>query len=140
MCLFFDPKASALPQPQVTGEILIAYNVRIKLKSASSFDIQAWSTYSTQFKLICPGYDLNSLKSYELDRVNELKEWWSVRGGAPGAKGDLVRRDLSTGVDENEDGPTKSKKFALVRQLQAGKFHDIVAEVSLLPSPPILCL
>lgn len=108
-----------------TGEILIAYGLRIK---PYNLDIQAWSTYNTRFKLVSPGFDFRTLKPDELSAVKELQEWWGTRGGAPGAKGDIIRRD-SMGTVINEDGPLKSRKFSHIGGMQINGYYDIVCEV-----------
>jgi hypothetical protein len=126
MCFFYDAHAENLPQPMNTGEILLAYNVRIKPYNR---DIQAWSTYSTRFVLVSPGFVMESLKVDEVARVKELQEWWSARGGAPGAKGDPIRRD-NTGVITNEDGPQRSKKLRPIAEVQLDQFYDIIGEVN----------
>jgi hypothetical protein len=125
MCFFYESHAENLPQPMNTGEILIAYGMRIK---PHNHDIQAWSTYNTQFKLVSPGFDLKTLKPDELALVKELQEWWQTRGGAGAAKGDIVRRD-NTGAVTNEDGPIRSKKLSTIGGIEVNKFYDIVGEV-----------
>jgi hypothetical protein len=112
-----------------TGEVLIAYGMRIK---AYRDDIQAWSTYNTRFKLVSPGYDMKILKKDEVSLVKDLQDWWSTRGGAPGAKGDIIKRDIM-GTVVNEDGPTPSKKLSHIGGMIPNKFYDLVGEVLLSP-------
>ena len=109
-----------------TGEILIAYGLRIK---PHNHDIQAWSTYNTRFKLVSPGFNLETLRPDERSIVKDLQEWWKTRGGAPGAKGDIIRRD-NMGAVINEDGPTRSKKLSYIGGIQVNGYYDIIAEVS----------
>ena len=130
MCFFYENHAEDLPQPMNTGEILIAYGMRIK---PYRDDIQAWSTYNTRFKLVSPGYDMAILKRDELSLVKDLQDWWSTRGGAPGAKGDIIKRD-SMGTVVNEDGPMASKKLNPIGGVVPNKFYDLVGEVLLIPS------
>ena len=125
MCFFYGPSATDLPTPLNTGEVLIAYDMRIK---PYNMDIQAWSRYTTRFKLVGPAYDLKTLLADEQKRVLELQSWWSARGGAAGAKGDIVRRDTS-GTVINEDGPSRPKKLKPICEIQIGGFYDIVCEV-----------
>jgi hypothetical protein len=108
-----------------TGEILVAYSLRIKPHGA---DIQAWSTRTTNWKLISPGYELGRLRGEELEKVLSLKEWWGINGGAPGAKGEIIKRD-SNGNVVNEDGPIKSRKLAQIKDVQPGKYYDLIVEV-----------
>ena len=129
LCFFFSESMENLPQPVETGEILIAYNVRIK---PHNHDIQAWSTHQTKFKLIAPGFNLRMLQKEEILIVKGLREWWTTMGGAPGAKGDVIRRD-SSGIVVNEDGPFKSKKEKLIGEMQPNTFCDIICEVTYSP-------
>lgn len=114
-----------LPAPVNTGEILIAYDIRIK---PYKDDIQAWSTHSTRFKLVSPGFNLRTLKVDEFNQVKELQEWWSIRGGAPGAKGEIIKRDKE-GKVINEDEALQSKKMSYIGGMIPNKFYDIVCEV-----------
>jgi hypothetical protein len=125
LCFFYDQKHDEVPAPVSTGEILIAYNVRIK---AWRFDTQAWSTHSTRWKLISPGFNLQTLKIDEFAKVNELQAWWNTRGGAAGAKGDIIQRDKEGHV-LNEEGPTRGKKANYIGGMQHNGFYDLVAEV-----------
>ena len=125
ICLFFEANAKDLPAPVNTGEVLIVYDIRIK---PHKMDIQAWSTHQTRFKLIGPGYDARTLRADEFQKAEELRKWWAARGGAPGARGDAVRRDNS-GAVVNEDGPSRSKKLKPICEVQIGGFYDIVCEV-----------
>jgi hypothetical protein len=115
-----------LPAPVNTGEILIAYDIRIK---PYNLDIQAWSTHSTRFKLVSPGFNLRTLKVDEFNQVKELQEWWSIRGGAPGAKGEIIKRDKE-GKVINEDEALQSRKMSYIGGMIPNKFYDIVCEVN----------
>jgi hypothetical protein len=126
MIQFFKRTLQELPLPVSTGEIFIVYNLKIQ---PWNMDIQGWSTHSTTFKLIQPGYDLNYLTRHELPNVNQLREFWSVKGGAAGAKGEVVKRDKE-GQVLNEDGPTRPKKLALIRDVKQGQYYDLVGEVT----------
>jgi protection of telomeres protein 1 len=125
LCFFYDYKPELVPQPLKTGEILIAYDVRIK---PHGHDIQAWSTHTTKWKLVAPGFDLRTLRPDELGLVKEMHEWWSTRGGAPGARGDVVKRDKE-GQVQNEDAALKSKKMSHIGGMEMNRFYDIVCEV-----------
>jgi hypothetical protein len=125
LCFFFNSKMEDLPAPVNTGEIMIAYNVRIK---SFHLDIQAWSTHQTQFKLVSPGFNIQTLKLDEFTLVKELKEWWSTRGGAPGAKGDIIKRSKE-GTVVNEDTAYESKKTSFIGGMVPNKFYDIICEV-----------
>jgi hypothetical protein len=91
-------------------------------------DIQAWSTYTTRWKLVSPGFDVRTLKIDEFNAAKEMQHWWSTRGGVAGAKGDIIKRD-NTG-QTTEEGPTKSKKSGYIASMETDKFYDIVAEVN----------
>jgi hypothetical protein len=95
-----------------------------------NLDIQAWSTYTTRFKLVSPGFDIRVLKTDEYVMVRELRELWNARGGAPGAKGEVVRRDKEGGV-VNEDGVNVSKKMKKISEMEVNTFSDLVCEVPL---------
>jgi hypothetical protein len=101
-----------------------------------NLDIQAWSTYTTRFKLVSPGFDIRVLKTDEYVMVSELREWWNARGGAPGAKGEVVRRDKEGGV-VNEDGVNISKKMKKISEMEVNTFSDLVCEV---PPPAYLSI
>ena len=126
LCLFFHRYAENLPAPVSTGEILIAYNLKIK---PYKMDIQAWSHYTTDWKLVAPGYDISKLEGEERERVKELKEWWNIMGGAPGAQGIIIKRDALGNVI-NEEGPSKSKKASLIGNIFANQFYDLTVEVT----------
>ena len=125
LCFFYNPRQVELPQPLRTGEILIAYDLRIR---PHGHDIQAWSTHTTRFKLVAPGFDLRTLRPDEYSMVKEMHEWWSARGGTPGAKGDIIKRDKE-GQIVNEEGPYKSKKMSHVGGMEINHFYDIICEV-----------
>jgi len=133
LCFFYRENADDLPQPLATGEILIAYDMKIR---PHNLDIQAWSTHTTRFKLVSPGFDIRALKSDEHVMVKEMREWWNARGGAPGAKGEVVKRDKEGGI-VNEDGVYTSKKMKRISEMEVNTFSDLVCEVS--PSPLYLC-
>ena len=136
MCLFYDPEPTNLPQPVSTGEILIAYGVNIRNGNGFS-DIQAWSSWNTRFKLVDPaGFDLTTLDTMELRLYKELKEWWNTRGGAPGAKGDIVKRDASGAIANEDAGRDPDRKLACIKDVQARGFNDLVVEV--LPAANVL--
>jgi hypothetical protein len=136
MCLFYDPEPTKLPQPVSTGEILIAYGVNIRAGNGFS-DIQAWSSWNTRFILVDPaGFDLTALDTMELRLYKELKEWWNTRGGAPGAKGDIVKRDASGAIANEDAGRDPDRKLACIKDIQALRFYDLVVEV--LPANEIL--
>ena len=69
--------------------------------------------------------------------VKELREWWNARGGAPGAKGEVVRRDKEGGV-VNEDGVHVSGKLKKVAEMKENTFADLVCEVN--PPRPSICV
>jgi Telomeric single stranded DNA binding POT1/CDC13 len=127
LCLFFKLNPDHLPRPLNTGEILIAYQLNIRPYKT---DIQALSHRTTDFILVSPGYDISRLPAKERERVKELKEWWNINGGAPGAKGQAIKRD-SFGTVINEEGPTKSRKAALIRDVSLSNFYDLTVEVPL---------
>ena len=127
LCFFYHPRPDEVPQPLRTGEILIAYDMRIK---PHGHDIQAWSTHTTKFKLVAPGFDLRTLRPDEAGSVTEMHEWWNARGGTPGAKGDIVKRDKE-GKVVNEEGPVKSKKMTHIGAMEPYHFYDVVCEVPL---------
>lgn len=133
LCFFYRENADDLPQPLATGEILIAYDMKIR---PHNLDIQAWSTHTTRFKLVSPGFDIRALKSDEHVMVKEMREWWNARGGAPGAKGEVVKRDKEGGI-VNEDGVYTSKKMKRISEMEVNTFSDLVCEVS--PSLLYLC-
>jgi hypothetical protein len=133
MCLFYDPEPNNLPQPVSTGEILIAYGVNIK--PANGLDVQAWSSWNTRFKLVDPaGFDMKTLEVMELRLYKELKEWWTTRGGAPGAKGDIVKRDSSGAIANEDVGRDPDRKLKRVSDVHPLGFYDLVVEV---PTPPL---
>jgi len=138
MCLFYDPDPNNLPQPVSTGEILIAYNVSIK---PHGMDMQAWSCWTTHHKLVDPaGFDLSTLLDIELKLYKELKEWWTVRGGAPGAKGDIVKRDASGAIVNEDEGRDPDRKLKQVSGIQPRDFVDLVVEVCPFYLPNFLSL
>jgi len=109
-----------------TGEILIAYNVKIV---THDLNIQAWSTFTTRWKLVSPGFNMSTLNGQEIQLVEDMRKWWNMMGGAPGAKGVEVKRD-STGSVANEEGPQRNWKEALIENMVPGKFYDLTGEVA----------
>ena len=129
LCFFYRDNTDDLPQPMSTGEILIAYNMKIR---PHNLDIQAWSTHTTRFKLISPGFDRHTLRPDESSLVMEMREWWNARGGAPGAKGEIIKRDKDGGV-ANEEGVSVSRKLKTISGLEVNSFYDLVCEVRFPP-------
>jgi len=134
MCQFYNQDLDKLPQPMNTGEILIAYNMKIAYKSepGKSTDKLAWSTQNTRFKLIGPGFDMFTLREDERARVKDLREWWTTHGAVAGARGDIVIRDKN-GNPTEETGKV-SRKYATISEMVENKFYDIVVEVHPAPS------
>lgn len=127
MCLFYDPNPNNLPQPGSTGEILFAYTVSIR---PHGMDVQAWSCWTTRWKLVDPaGFDLNTLVDIELTVYKQLKAWWTDRGGAPGAKGDIVKRDANGAIVNEDEGRDPDRKLKTVSELQHRDFFDFIVEV-----------
>lgn len=126
LCFFYRDSADDLPQPLSTGEILIAYDMKIR---PHNLDIQAWSTHTTRFKLVSPGFDIRALRMDEFGLVEKLREWWNARGGTPGAKGEVVKRDRE-GQVVNEEGVSMSKKLKKVAEMKENTFSDLVCEVT----------
>ena len=58
----------------------------------------------------------------------QMREWWNARGGAPGAKGEVVKRDKDGGI-ANEEGVSLSRKLKTISGLEANSFYDLVCEV-----------
>jgi hypothetical protein len=125
LCFFYRDNTDDLPQPMSTGEILIAYNMKIR---PHNLDIQAWSTHTTRFKLISPGFDRHTLRPDESSLVMQMREWWDARGGAPGAKGEVIKRDKD-GAVANEEGVSLSRKLKTISGLEVNSFYDLVCEV-----------
>lgn len=125
LCFFYRDNTDDLPQPMSTGEILIAYNMKIR---PHNLDIQAWSTHTTRFKLISPGFDRHTLRPDESSLVMQMREWWNARGGAPGAKGEVIKRDKD-GAVANEEGVSLSRKLKTISGLEVNSFYDLVCEV-----------
>jgi hypothetical protein len=128
MCFFYNQKHDEVPAPISTGEILIAYHMKI---TARDFDLQGWSHWTTRWKLIGPGYDMRTLAVDELAEVKKLQSWWNTMGGVAGAKGDIIKRNPQ-GQVLNEEGPTRGKKAAYIRDMKEGHFYDIMGEVFLI--------
>lgn len=79
------------------------------------------------------GFDLNTLVDIELTLYKQLKQWWTERGGAPGAKGDIVKRDANGAIVNEDEGRDPDWKLRTVSELQHRDFFDFIVEVCPLP-------
>jgi len=75
------------------------------------------------------GFDFKTLANIESKLYKELKEWWTTRGGAPGARGDIVKRDASGAVANEDEGRDPDRKLKKVSELQPRDFADLIVEV-----------
>jgi len=77
-----------------------------------------------------------SLTPKERELVKGLRDWWNTRGGAPGARGEIVKRDAS-GMVINEAGALYSRKLNTISNLVHREFYDLVVEVGPVAHSPL---